>query len=295
MNNKTNIYYVESPGQIISAIEAIYLYKNNNAKLFVRLNGEKYNDEQIKQTILFYQQKVKIKFEVHFINNLLKFIFTFVLTCRKSKGKKFVGCHKSKYIKLMSYFTDIKDHYLLDDGIATLIYQDKGGHGPLFTCLDIKGKPRQEVVRHNFNCLKSIPTKEKVGAPIFFGAKYVEAGIISLNSYVEILKGLINTKGNLIYVAHRAEKDENLEIYKSLGVSIVRFRLPSEIELLLRKDKPKEIYGIYSASLITSKIINPKMKVFYIRPSSLLIDKEVEDLIYSNMKQYNISELEING
>ncbi len=277
------IFYVESPGQIISAFECIGEHSNGNS-LYIRLNGNEYNDTQIKNTVSFYLDKIDIK--VTYIESNLDFI-KYVLSKKIiSNGDLYLGCHKSKYTRLLN-FLGCK-YTLLDDGIASYIYVQNGGKKPIFTCLDIEPNVGQVVKNHKFEVLKRMVKnkKEFSSVQIFFGAKYVECGIVDISEYVKILRTVIESNKNVLYVAHRAESDENLALYQDLGMSVIRWNYPSEIALVISKDVIDRVYGLYSAALVTTKILLPDVEVNIFYSCVLNIEQDEKQKVYNVVTKY---------
>jgi len=277
-------YYVESPGQIVSAMEAVSFERDPSPKVFVRLNGSITNDTQIKNTLLFYQKK--LSFNCVFINGIMDFLIKVVPIYILSKQKMFIGCHKSKFIKILTFFR--LKLVFLDDGIASLIYMKDGGGNELFTCLNLKPRDYQKIVKHEFNFLNSLTEFNNIQSnyTIFFGAKYVESGLLDIDDYCNILKKIIEKNKHLVYVAHRAEDINNLNIYKALGLKVIRWDYPSEIELIKMTETPKEIIGLYSAALVSAKILLPSVNVISLYTDKFKHSQNNIDEAYNLISKY---------
>lgn len=277
------IFYVESPGQIISAFECIGEHSNCNS-LYIRLNGNEYNDTQIKNTVSFYLEKIDIK--VTYIESNLDFIKCVLSKIIFSNVDLYLGCHKSKYTRLLNFLRC--KYTLLDDGIASYIYVRNGGEMPVFTCLDVEPNVGQVVKNHKFEVLKGMgkDKKESASVQIFFGAKYVECGIVNINEYLRILRTVIESNNNVLYVAHRAESDENLALYEDLGMSVIRWKYPSEIALVISEYVIDRVYGLYSASLVTTKILLPDVEVNSFNSCVLNIDHDEKEKVYNLVMKY---------
>ena len=95
-------YYVESPGQVINAIESI----NHNQRkwlMVVRFNGQEFNDLQIRNVLAFYKVNNYItdKSNISEVNGFLGFFVRFAyLILRFGFKNIYVGSYKSKYLTI---------------------------------------------------------------------------------------------------------------------------------------------------------------------------------------------------
>lgn len=99
----------------------------------------------------------------------------------------------------------------------------------LFTCLPVN-LPRVEVRRNSYAWLRAThPTPLiKLGADLI-GTSLVETGVVSEESYLSGVAGLVERHGVDRYLAHRKETDTKLGLIERLGLEVVRPMLPLEI------------------------------------------------------------------
>ncbi|GAA65013.1 hypothetical protein P20311_2817 [Pseudoalteromonas sp. BSi20311] len=309
-----NVFYVESPGQLINAMEAIYKFQNK-WKLLIRLNGDLVNDKQIEKVLSFYMGKSEQVFtsgEVLRVYSFIGFITTFLsILLFNRPAKKYVGCHKSRFLKPFHLLR--VSMTLMDDGIATLAYlnrleNEKKGFiqrvfstlntMDLFTALDLSkfDVGNVTVEKHNFSFLKSLMTANNDSSKIyFFGAKYIEVKILSEKSYEKLLTQIINVyRGkDVYYLPHRGEERARLNRYKSIGFKVYEPDFPSELELVLTESKPTVVAGFFTASLFTTSVISPTTQVTSFKIPNSLINTTSLNYIYDHFSSFsNIYELE---
>jgi hypothetical protein len=293
-------YYVESPGQIVNAFEVIHL-RQQPWLMIVRFNGSKDNDSQIKNVLLFYKncELMNLNSSIKYIFSFIEFVSYFALTLlRFSKGTIYVGCHKSKFIALFHFFRVAM--VLLDDGIASLLYANrqkshrlslvdkllnKHQKMDIFTSLDLPELPSHyKVVNHDYGYLRSIKKGVLVSDDVlFFGAKYIEVGILTADQYVALLISVLKYfKGRAIcYVPHRQESELRLSKYEELGFSIMRIDLPSELELVSMDKQPKCVAGFFTAALLTSHQLIPDIEVYTFKiPQDSIPENSRENVEY---------------
>ncbi|WP_445772539.1 hypothetical protein [Shewanella sp.] len=309
-----NVFYVESPGQLINAMEAIYKFKSK-WKLLIRYNGDSINDKQIEKVLNFYMCKSEPVFTSGEVVKVYSFthFFTIFLSVLlfNGKAKKYIGCHKSKFLKPFHILRI--PMVLMDDGIATLAYLNRLENEKrsfiqrffstlnpmdLFTALDLSSFDvgKANVEKHNFSFLKSLITDSDDSSKVyFFGAKYIEASILSEKSYENLLTQVIKVyEGqDVYYLPHRGEDRSRLNRYKSIGFKIYEPSFPSELELVLSERKPTVVAGFFTASLFTTSVISPNTKVTSFKIPNELINTASLNYIYDYFSTFSsIYELE---
>ncbi len=263
-------YYVESPGQVINAIESI----NANQKkwlMVVRFNGQEFNDLQIRNVLAFYKAKNYItdSSNISTVNGFVGFLIKFFYIILRFGFKNiYVGCHKSKYLAI---FRKIRcPMTLLDDGIATLAYHHRLGENnnyvlDYYTCIDlVPVSDTHKVSSNKFDYIKSLsPANRPQSGAIFYGAKYIEVGIFTKEKYCAFLEQIFEALGGveICYIPHRGEDSANFKAYEKIGFKIRRTELPSELDLITMNTKPALVAGFFTASLLTAKIIYPDIDV----------------------------------
>jgi len=298
-------YYVESPGQIVNAFESIHL-RQLPWVMIVRFNGSKDNDSQIKNVLFFYKdcELMRLNSSIKFVFSFIEFVLHFTLTLlRFSKGPIYVGSDKSKFISPFHVFR--LPMVLLDDGIATLIYAKGKGKDKktkplsvldkllnkhqkmnIFTSLDLpKLPPHYKVINHDYGYLRSIIKGGLVSDDVlFFGAKYIEVGILTSDQYIALLRSVMKYfKGRrILYVPHREENKVRLSNYEELGYSLMNIDLPSELELVSMVKPPKCVAGFFSAALLTSHQLMPDIEVYTFKIPQINIPQSTrENLEYA--------------
>ena len=309
-----NVFYVESPGQLINAMEAIYKFQRK-WKLLIRYNGDAINDQQIEKVLNFYMSKNEPVFtegNVVKIYSFIQFITTFLsVLLFNGKTTKYVGCHKSKFLKPFHLLRT--PMILMDDGVATLAYLNRLKNEKrsfiqrvfstlnpmdLFTALDLSSFDVAAVAveKHNFSFLKSLITDNDDSSKVyFFGAKYIEASILSEKSYENLLTQVIKAyKGrDVYYLPHRGEDRARLTRYKAIGFKIYEPSFPSELELVLSENKPAVVAGFFTASLFTTSVISPSTEVTSFKIPNELINTPSLNYIYDYFSTFsNVYELD---
>lgn len=126
------------------------------------------------------------------------------------------------------------------------------------------------VTHLNLECIlgKYKNPKQAFGNKIYyFGSKYSEAGVLTLDDEVAFLNLVFSyykEKGyqNIFYIAHRDETDEKLEIIrKSIGFNVLYFDETAELNLIKSLELPKEISGAYTTVLNNMKVLFPGVKI----------------------------------
>lgn len=284
MNNimEKRIFYVESPGQFINAMEAVYAFQQKWL-LIVRFNGEEVNDSQLDKVINFYREQntpIFCKGKIVKVNGFLNFLNVFTLAILRNKFKGvYIGCHKSKFLMIFKIFK-IK-FCLLDDGIATMVYVRNtrenehkksggklsfigGGRFSLFTSLFEQDLYDFEFTQHEYAFLKSMSRPSALNKDVYFyGAKYIEAGIVSEQVYICLLESVLDYFDgmNVCYLPHRGESFQRLERYKKMGFKLLIPNYPSELELITSSANPEIVAGFFSATLFSTYIILPEIKI----------------------------------
>lgn len=307
--NNTDLYYIESPGQLINAFEIISIRKNK-CILLVRISGNKYNLEQMTNTLSYYKNKDISKYlkKITLVNSIHKFLWHFIKYNILYRFEKvFVGSFKSKFLSVVRLCRF--KVALIDDGVATILYYSElraksslSYVMDLYTCLPLKPViPTQRVEYQEYSYLKShVNSKRDLDVIWFFGAKYVESSIINESSYLAMLKKVKSFFKNkkIKYISHRGESEENLAKYELLGFDIKRFKFPSELEIVQSTKIPMTIAGFYSASLLSSSKLIPDIdvisfKIPYVSDDSL-IDIEVVNDVYKCFESFaDIVELQV--
>jgi hypothetical protein len=87
---------------------------------------------------------------------------------------------------------------------------------------------------------------------LYIGSKYVEAGLLSLDNYLNILKEVkakFCQKSNMVYLAHRGELSENLVEYEKIGFNILYLEQPLEEYIVQSGNLANNYISLYSSAL----------------------------------------------
>lgn len=224
----------------------------------------------------------------------------------------FIGEFRSQWMHFMRSAIRPDKTILIDDGAATLVlknnYIDNGIYFPeelwevksvlkrvikrkiyrAFLKASILQEPiyfasaflkSESIYPVNFLELKKLfkgKGNRRKSLVYFFGSKYSESKIISLQYELDLIKRVKefyrNSDLDLIYCAHRDESTSKLElIRKSLGLVVITPELPAEVFLLEEGGGVAEVAGAYSSILNNVRIMLPEITVraFYLRPDEI--------------------------
>lgn len=266
------LFYVESPFQLLCAIEARYQFNLDKNYLFIRLNNSINNNEQIKKTLATDNAFDK----VIFLNiskglsylNISKF-YLVLLKHKFSNPDIFVGDIRPKVLSILRSCFDKTKIYIMDDGIASLSLYKKYKSYNFYSFLDLEDT---KLVKNSFSHLHEKSDGEKIyndKIVYFFGAPIVEKGGISNEYFIEriheIIKYYQKLKIKFIYVMHREENVSKLDF---IGKdNIIQFDIPIEVQFLRSSELPQNIASFYSAALITLTKMFPNIIAtsFYIQ------------------------------
>lgn len=317
---------VESPFQLLCAIEAKEHFKTLNNTLIILDTGEKNNLLQIKNLLDLSNWDI-----VHIIpfnnNKLIQFLKSIQLIYKFKKIKLdnlFIGEFRSDIMWLFVTNAKYINSYLLDDGSHTihlqnntfnnLLHYNKGINSVkknllkiaflnglnrkvinLFTIYDFKNKYlNQNIIKNNFNFINTrIDNEFKSNQNIYFiGTNMVENNMLEEDYFFIMLKKIIKYYGKnktIIYIPHRREKKDKLKNVEKLNIQIKSINLPIEIYFLLNQIKPNHIASFASTALYTLSKIYSISKVDSFEIDFKFLKKEYHEKfrsIYSFQSKY---------
>ena len=130
---KANIYLIESPLQLINAIEAASRRNNQRNHLYIALSGKKKTDSQIiaitntfPWSDVTYVNRVYFNKNYHWITRAAKHYFISLSAKIKFKGVNtciFIGEFRSYWMHLVTCTLNPDQRYLLDDGSISISIQ----------------------------------------------------------------------------------------------------------------------------------------------------------------------------
>ena len=277
---KYNIFIVTGPLHIMNAIEAIDYFKTKNNILLVLYTAQNQQLEQMKKILKFHHWHT-IKYIPLPMKTLDKLIFTYEINnslkdIDSSKlDKIFVGDYRSDHVNHIVNFFQNKNIYLLDDGLAQVIYHKEISNEPFkvkirrfiyrllmyrlskikytfFTIFDIEN---EKVIKNRYSFFKKyIKDKEVENSVYFIGQPLIEANIISEDIYKNELSKVINFYGNkkFIYILHRREDENRVKkLSIELNFKYKIFENLIELEMINSKSIPSEFATFFSTAIVT--------------------------------------------
>lgn len=274
--NKT-LYLVESPFQLLSALEAIEYYKTNDYKLIIRLSNKENENQLLRIVNDLDLDKGRITFiSVYKYGLLLKKIIEvkFMIWLYFNKNKYtvyFLGDYHSGYLTLLRRLClKNKTIIYLDDGASTIRANNsftKEKFFDWFTIYDLKSLPEQSIIQHNFSYLRKRVADNVVAKNdqvIILGDKFYEEGMLSRENSNRILEQLISALigEKVIYLAHRGASKEKLDyIRNKYNIDVVKHDFPIELYGLYMGELPKRVVSFFSTALFSLQKIYPEIEV----------------------------------
>lgn len=224
------------------------------------------------------------------------------------------------WVEYMRHFANVLPHervWLLDDGTATLLINDRRRQGrPLdkldsfqrmkvrlidraigmrtcqergvtfFTIYELESRAEDQVFSHDYAYLRSVAEGGEASDEVFFlGQTLIDEGL-SRGDYMDYLKKVLDyfAGEKLVYVAHKGEPaDKVAYIENELGVPVRRFGVPIEYQLTVRRSKPKLLASFCSSALENCRVIfgdELQIRSFYIDPARCKSDTGLIGGIY---------------
>jgi len=297
------LYFVMSPFQVLSALEAYSLKPDGKHLLIVKIVESGRNAEQMKRVLELWPGEV-----LHWNNgkvNLIHPVFAdlfALLSCYKYRNKVhllYLGDFRDLTMHRLRAVIKPDEVVMLDDGTATIEicanYLSRQIYSPLsidvqnykhllklvlyglwdlnkglkkcvnlLTCFDVEDY-EGKIYRHTFESIRQRKGEKRTlrGVVYFFGSKFAEKGVMSLTDEVNFLfsvnLAIRSDSKNMVYVPHRADSDEKLELIKNIGIPIKVLDGPAEIELILGDVLPQEFASATSTLIQTLRILFPEI------------------------------------
>lgn len=268
-----SLIIVESPLQLINALEAINYFNISDYKIVIRMSGFPLNDKQLHSIILKLElPHDKIQFIKVLANNskmtgvnLLKYLFVSLYLCSISifYKKIFLGNFESRLFKLIISFFK-KKIILLDDGSKTLLVQKKFSNSykiDIYSIFMFNTPETQKRYVNNFKSLRTQMSKKKYQFSdriYFLGGKLNEAGYMSESEYIFLLGNIFKSFPNekIVYVGHRGENQGKLKkITEMYNIEVILPEYPIELICLYETEIPKKVVSFFSTALMSLSII----------------------------------------
>lgn len=316
-----DLFYVESPLQLLSAIEAKRTFAQKSI-LIVNISNIAISDSQIMALL-----KDDEWFKIHILkrsknrkwNTLLTILRTFFLYFKyQSKIRHF--CYgEFRNIDMTALGLALKPEklILLDDGTFTITAQNhyiKNNKTPydvttttpslyskflkidlktvlvpdLFSFFDFK----DSLLEGQTNYFEKQPKKKIKLDPnkvYYFGSKSSEAGHLALDTELMILRFVIKkyNKYKIQYIPHRGESSSKLELIKQLGFAVEPLGRPAELFFDETGVMPHTIISCYSTTLYSCFTRFSNVNIISIDILTHLIDSDARlnaECIYSYYK-----------
>ncbi|PKI02289.1 polysialyltransferase family glycosyltransferase [Glaciecola sp. 33A] len=275
-----NVFYVESPLQMLSANSAYKKFNEHKAILIVNIShGDRVNnDKQLLQLIgnewdEVYIQKQR-KGKITDIAETVKRTIYFFLKYRGYINKYFFGEYRNVDMALLRSALYPNESILLDDGSFTITAQNyyiKNRTSPyphsvkyiIFKTFIKKLSPpnlysffkfESTLLKEQVNYF-DLPSRKNInitkGTIYFFGSKFYESKSMHLADELKVLSGVIElyTDYTIFYVPHRDESQSKLDRISTLGYQIKDLGKPAEIYFDETNVMPEIVLSYYSTVL----------------------------------------------
>ncbi|XVH58073.1 hypothetical protein RYX27_17835 [Providencia hangzhouensis] len=249
-----NIFCVESPLQLKSAVDLIEVKNLDNCFFIVRLNGSLKNDEQlisllnehacdyISWTVKPHSKKILILIIIAWIKSLLFYY----------SSNFFLGDFRCYWQRLFSIFK--KKINIIDDGLATintinhLNVNTTLKKFKVLTQLPIKKDSYKNVdiefIHKKYNS-KPIDNKKC----LIIGSPLVEKEITSFECWKKMISKIVSDlNGDITYIPHRAEQKIYDFSFDNLNIISINSSIESYLENL--ETLPGIVCSFYSTALV---------------------------------------------
>lgn len=259
MKIKSAVLLVESPMQLINAIEAKHRFEIEESYLLIRYDGIASNDEHIDYILNSIDNRFsnisKIMLQ-YGKKNPFKMLEPLMQCLKYNPDYLFLGNYFSGFAKLVKMLYPTRKTIYLDDGAQTtkLYYDNKKVN--LFSYYFFKELyPERIYVHHNFEFTKSKLTEKNQtidsNTVFFIGAALTENNLISVDNYDKLFSAVVNCYKDyrIVYLPHRFEDANKYNKYST--VDILKPNMPVELYLLQLNELPRKVVSFYSAALYT--------------------------------------------
>jgi hypothetical protein len=230
----------------------------------------------------------------------------------------FLGNYWMEYMRHFANVTPHKELCLLDDGTGTLLINkmrrerwfqrnDKSRvaivqgiinsmigmkdrhieNVTFFTIYDLEVRDGDRLVKHDYVYLKEKASERPIEDVVYFlGMTLIDEGL-SQEAYINYLRRVKTyfSNENLVYVQHRGEPAEKLEIIKKqLKLEMRKFDVPIEYQISVLGNRPKTLASFCSSALENCRIIFGELldiKAFYLDPADCPMRPDFIRDIYS--------------
>lgn len=126
-----------------------------------------------------------------------------------------------------------------------------------FSCYDLNHQSTESLIRNSYEYLRSkaVQLSREDDLVYFIGSSLSEVGVVSESFYLESLEKVKSEYPDhrIVYIAHRADCQKKLKIIEQeLGIPVINFDIPFELQLAIVGPVPSTIISFYSSVLINS-------------------------------------------
>ncbi|HAO3411836.1 TPA: hypothetical protein ACP7ST_000270 [Escherichia coli] len=236
----------------------------NNIHLFVRLNGEQKNEEEILNfikprachysSVQFVSIRRNDKFSLLF--NILK--LRLFLFCKR-KVILIIGDPRALWMNMISSFKNVHDVIYLEDGMSTVLFYQTfkpkypHKHYKLVTRLKLDGNAFLSLIP--LEVKKNTVMRIDNDVALFIGMPMIENNALSKKKYLSYLHKIIMSLKNMkitkfYYAPHRYENENNFYLYENLGFHMLHTDCAIEDYLNSKNIIPAVYASFYSTALL---------------------------------------------
>ena len=324
--SKTALFIISSPLQLMNSIEAIKYFGITKPKLLIihivnRDDIKKHFSRLLEfiewDSIDYVQLPEKKLDKILFPKNIKKSLNRININ---NIDKIFVGDYQSNHINHIVNYLDIKDVYLIDDGMAMAVYdtylyskprkekivdifykfigyQIKPIDYTFFTFFNLK---ERRVIQNNFSFFRNLISQKEIKNRVYFiGQPLVELDIITRDSYIRVLQKIIDfySDKEFIYVLHRREEESYIDIVsKELDFRYIRFDNLIELEMIFSNTIPSHFGTFYSTAILTlPKLFNKSAYHAFRIDNNILINQDLKfkEALDSCYQEFIDSDIEV--
>lgn len=314
-----NIFFINSPFQLLCAIEAKAFFNLNNSILIIFNKGKGRNYDQISNLLSNYQSsfdevielEYKLKSLTGWLNGFKK--FERLIKCFPKVGTIFIGDYRNGLVRHFHNSVSYENIYIIDDGFATINvykkikntfnydykekiklilsffrYRYKINENITFFTMFAPLFSKENVINNEFiNIFHNISKKTSENI-YFLGTPLVEDKIVSKEYYLKKIKEITDHFGSVsvTYFPHRREERKKLrEIELKTEIKVQEISIPIEL-YLMDAEWPSKVISFYSTALYSISKMFSKIEVYAINIESTEINssKEEIDAIYRILK-----------
>lgn len=255
---------------------------------------------------------------------------------RNANSCIFAGDFRARWMHLVTNIINPNKKYLMDDGAISIhiqnnylakdinhpfpapnsiydillliiylpsIISNKKLKWNFFTSFDITPIAGQIIEKNSYEFIstKSKSYKNQKDIVYYFGSKYSESNIVSINEELNFLSKIYEHYSNRnltsIYIPHRDDSENKINAIKIIGFEIMKIDVPAEIFILTSTEQPKIISGAYTTVLNNAKKIFPDMEIESFRlPIKKIFNEQLIDEIegsYFNLQNLGVKIIDL--